>query len=111
MFSKVEENTVLHVLSQRVTEGGDNRCAPRDVRRRSAKILHIQICRTSQWDKRPRVGTDTAAHVCEMVVGVVSVPGFSLETTRSVPKGIRRDVLAIVEETFDKPERFFRQRS
>jgi hypothetical protein len=92
-------------------EGGGNRCAPRDVRRRPAKILHIQICRTCKWHKRPRIGTDTGADACEMLVGVVCAPGFSLETTNSAPKVRRRHALVILEETCGKPARFCRQRS
>ena len=90
---------------------GGNRCAPRDVRRRPAKILHIQKCRTSKWHKRPLIGTDTAADACEMLVGVVCAPGFSLETTNSAPKVRRRHALVILEETCGKPARFCRQRS
>ena len=105
------QKTALDAWPQRVTEGGGNRCAPRDVRRRPAKILHRQICRTSQWHKRPRVGTDTAADACGMLVGVVCAPGFSLETTSSAPKVRRRHALAILEETCGKPARFCRQRS
>ena len=82
---------------------------PRDVRRRPAKILHIQICRTSEWHKRPRIGTDTAADACGMLVGVVYAPGFSLETTTSAPKVRRRHALAILEETCGKPARFWRE--
>jgi hypothetical protein len=72
---------------------------PRDVRRRPAKILHIQICRTSKWHKRRRIGTDTATDARGMLVGVVCAPVFSLETTSSVPKVRRRYVLTILEET------------
>ena len=85
-------------------------CA-QDVRRRPAKILHIQICRTSKWHKRRRIGTDTATDACGMLVGVVCAPVFSLETTSSAPKVRRRHALAILEETCGKPARFCRQRS